>query len=361
MGHFSRDRVDYKSEIDDLFDELTGESDEFEDISISSSVYEPVLVGYKEKKLETRLEKTFYPQHDTEIAVCDAEGNSLILPIEDLQFIAFVNKPLQLDNLNTNNFSEVIETFHGTSFIIQVPNGQNFDVGFFGITIHPEDRYRYIFFYYNNIRIRYQQRPIGEIIIEKRLLSEDLLQNVLYQQNQLRALRLGEIIAKKADLLPHNVETTLQQAWQEESVDSKPLSGDILIEAGLVSSQVVEQSLAIQKKLRRMKVGNLLIEMGYINENQIYEVLAEKFRKRFVSLERISLTEKALDHLSHNLVKKLKVIPIRFENKRLIIATSYPDKPELTDILREKLSCPFELVVSPSYQINQIMANYFPG
>ena len=361
MGHFSRDRVDYKSEIDDLFDEQAEESEEFEDLSISSSVYEPVLVGFNEKQLETRLEKAFYPQHDTEIVVRDTEDNSLILPIEDLQFIAFVNKPLQLDNSNSNNFAEEIETFSGASFTIHVPIGQNFDVGFFGITIHPGDRYKYIFFYFNNIRIRYQQRPIGEIIVEKRLLSVDLLQNILHQQNQLRSLRLGEIIAKRANLLPHKVETTLQQAWREGSDGYKPYSGDILIEAGLVSPQVVEQSLTIQKKLRRMKVGKLLLEMGYINENQIYEVLAEKFRKRFVSLEKISFTEEALDHLSHDLVKKLKVIPIHFENKRLIIATSYPDKAELNDILREKLSCPFELVVSPSYQINQIMANHFAG
>jgi len=359
MGHSSRDRVDYKSEIDDLFAELTGESEEFEDISISSSVYEPVQVGLKEKKLETLLEKAFYPQNDTEIAVKDADGNSLIIPIEDLHFLAFVNRPLQIDNLNTNNFTEVIETFCGTSFKIHVPNGQNSDVGFFGITTNPADRYKYIFFNLDNIRIRYQQRPIGEIIVEKRLMSQDLLQNVLSKQDRLRNLRLGEIIAKKANLLPDKIETTLQQAWREETENNKMRSGDILIEAGLVSPQVVDQSLDIQKKICHMKVGKLLVEMGYIDEYQRYEVLAEKFRKRFVDLERISFAEEALVHLSHDLVKKLKVIPIHFQNDRLIVATSFPDKAELSDILREKLSCPFELVVSPYNQIVKIMVNYF--
>ena len=361
MGRLPRNRVDYKSEIDDLFNETTGESEEFEDISISSSVYEPVLVGLAEKKLETRLEKAFYPRHDTEIAVRDADGNSFILPIEDLQFLAFVNRPLQLHNLNTNNFAELIETFSGASFKVHIPHGQNFEMGFFGVTVNSADRYKYIFFSFNNIRIRYQLRPIGEIIVEKCLVSEELLQNVLAKQNHLRGLRLGEIIAKRANLPPHKVETTLQQAWHERSDDNRPQSGDILIEAGLVSPRVVEQSLAIQKKLRCMKVGKLLVEMGYINENQIYEILAEKFRKRLVSLERISFAEDALNHLPHDLVNKLKVIPIRFENKRLLIATSVPDKVELSDILRKKLSCPFELVVSPKNQINAIIVSHFSG
>jgi hypothetical protein len=356
-----RDRVDYRSEIEDLFDEFTEKPETFEDISISSSVYEPVLVGLKEKKLETRLEKAFYPQHDTEIAFRDAEGNSLILPVEELQFLAFVNRPLQIDNLNTSNVSEVIETIHGSSFEIHVPIGQDFEAGFFGITTDPADRYKYIFFNFNNVRIRYQQRPIGEIIIERSLLSEDLLQDALYKQSRLRSLRLGEIIAKRANLLPHKVETTLQQAWHEESRNYKPQSGDILIEAGLVSPQAVKQALAIQKKIRHMQVGKLLVELGYVNENQIYEVLAEKFRKRFISLERISIADDALEHLPHDLVRKLRVIPIHFQNNRLIIATSFPDKVELSDVLRERLSCPFELVVSPYKQINAIIVNYFRG
>ena len=52
MGQLSRDKVDYMSEIDDLFDETAGGIDDFEDVSISSCVYEPVLLGFKDKKLE---------------------------------------------------------------------------------------------------------------------------------------------------------------------------------------------------------------------------------------------------------------------------------------------------------------------
>ena len=358
MGHSSRDRVDYKSEIDDLFDEPACTYDELEDLSISNSVYEPVLVGLKEKKLAGRLERAFYPQCDNEITVKDDEGNSLILPIEDLHFLAFVNRPLQIDSQPINNFPEVIETFTGDSFNIHVPDDQNFDVGFFAITTNPADRYKYIFFNFNNIRTHYQQRRIGEIIIEKRLLSEDILQNILYKQNQLRSLRLGTIIAKRENILLQDVEITLKQAWRKESGKCKLPSGDILIEAGLVSPQVVNQSLAIQKKIRRMTVGKLLVEMGYIDEEQMYKVLAEKFRKRFVSIEGLSPATEALGYLSHNLAKKLQVIPLYFQKRRLIIATSSPDKAEISDILRKKLSCPFELVVSPPNQIIDGLANF---
>ena len=134
-------RVGYESNIEDLFDEQAEESDELEDISISSCVYEPVLVGLKEEKLESRLEKPFYPQYDREITVIDADGNALIHPIEDLHFFAFVNIPLQIDLLNINNFDEIVETFAGDSFKVRIPDGQDFDTGFFGLVTNPEDRY----------------------------------------------------------------------------------------------------------------------------------------------------------------------------------------------------------------------------
>jgi hypothetical protein len=530
-------RVGYDSNIEDLFDEQAEESDELEDISISSCVYEPVLVGVKEEKLESRLEKSFYPQYDREITVIDADGNALIHPIEDLHFFAFVNIPLQIDLLNINNFDEIVETFAGDSFKVRSPSGQNFDTGFFGLVTNPEDRYKYIFFPFDNIRIQYQQRPIGDIFVEKNFLSEDILQNVLRKQKQLRNLRLGSIIAKRTNLQPQHVEKTLQKAWQKspdkklqleeerlkketneklrqeqerlrkeadkklrleeerlkketdkklhqeqerlrieveekkrleekrlmketdeklyqeqkrlqketdeklrrvekllkkeadeelhqvqkrlqieadqkqwleeerlqkevnekllqeqerlqleaeekkrleeerlkkeadkklhqeqerlrklaekklqleaewlkKETEEKRPTGDILIEAGLVSSQAVKQSLAIQKKMRHMKVGELFVEMGYINEDQMYKVLAEKFKKRFVSLQKTTPTDEALSCLSREVIKKLEIIPIHFQNERLVIATSNPNSANLSRYSARKTFLSFRI------------------
>ena len=125
----------------------------------------------------------------------------------------------------------------------------------------------------------------------------------------------------------------------------------------MVTPQAVKQSLAIQKKMRHLKVGELSVELGYINEEQMYTVLAEKFNKRFVNLQKVTPSDEALGHLPHNFMKKLEIIPIHFQSERLVIATSYPDKANLIDTLEDKLSCPFELVISPHSQIIAALAN----
>ena len=543
-------RVDYEP-IEDLFDEQFAKPDEFDDVSISSCVYEPVLVSLTEKKLESRLDKSFYPQYDQEITIVVTEGNSLTIPIEDIQFLAFVNLPLQIDLLKIDDFSEVVETFNGDSFKVRISGDQNFNTGFFGIIEKPENRYKYIFFPSRNIKIQYQQRPIGDIFVKKNIMSKDTLNNVLRKQGQLRSLRLGSIIARRASLQPQHVEETLKNVWEKrpekklrfekerlrkeatekllieqkllkkeanrklqveeenfkkdaaekllqkqkelmkeveakktaaeerllkeideklsqekdelqkkinmklqleeerlkKEADEKLLqkqeelkkeveakktaaeermnkeidkklskeknelkkeveakktaaeermkkeieektfqkkerlralakrklqleaewlksdtveklpTGDILIEAGIVTPEVVKQSLAIQKKMREMKLGELFIEMGIVDEEQMCKVLAEKFKKRFVNLQKKTPTKEALKYLPRDLIKKLKIVPLDLNNERLVIATSNPDNKELIDMLHEKLSCPFELVVSPSNQIIEILSN----
>ena len=484
MGHSSRDRIQYESS-ENPFGKQSEELDKLKDTSKSSCVNEPVLVGFEGGKFESRLENSFCPQYDREITIVDPDGNVLIYLLEDLQFLAFVNIPLQIDLLNINTFTEVIKTFSGALFKVRVPNGQDFDSGFFGIVTDPEDRYKYIFFPFNNIRIQYQQRLIGDIFVEKNFLSKENLQNVLSKQKQLRNLRLGSIIAKRLNFKPQHVERILQKAlkkrsdkklqqererllkeadenlqqelkkllkeankklrleeellkkeideklqqvqkelqieldeeqgtekerqqkevdaklqlekkklqieaekkkrfaeealrkeadekllqeqerlrklaerklqlvaeWLKTDAEEKRPTGDILVEAGLVSSQAVKQSLEIQKRMRHIRVGELLVELGYINEGQMYRVLAEKFHKRFVSLQKTTPTDEALSFVPRNVMSKLGIIPMYFQNERLVIATSNPDNTKLSDMLKKMLSCPFELVITPLNEI----------
>ena len=360
MGRTPPDRIDYTTDVDDLFGELTAaSSDYFEDIIISSCLYEPILVGLEDGKLETRLEKEFYPRYDREIIVRDVDGRQLVIPVEDLQYLAFANRPLQIEKASINSFSDKVELYRGGSHVIRVPDGLNLDYGLYGVRPETTDRYRYYYFTSDNIRFRFQQRRLGEIIIEKEILSEETLQNALRRQAQLRKLRIGTIIAKKINRPIPEIEQVLQKAIRNKSGVAQQHVGDILIAAGLATPEIVDQLLTFQKQIRRMKLGNLLMEMGYIDENQFYKVLAEKFRKRFLNLRESSPADEAVRLLPPKLVKKLTVVPVCFQNKRLVIATSHPDRAEINDILRQQLSCPFELVVSSPHQITNVLANLY--
>ena len=167
MSRSPRDHIDYSTEIDDLFGKpKASSSDDFEDIAIASCIYEPVMVGLEGRKLETRLEKEFYPRYDREIIVRDVDDKTISFPIEDIQFIAFANKPLQIEKSSVSSYSDMVELYRGGSHEIKVPDSQNFDLGLYGFRPMTADRYQYVFFTFDNIRSRFQRRFIGEIIVE---------------------------------------------------------------------------------------------------------------------------------------------------------------------------------------------------
>jgi len=361
MGRTPRKPSDYAPEIDDLFGgPKAASSDYFEDISIASCVYEPVMVGLKGGKMETRLEKGFYPKYDREIIVRDTAGKTVVIPIADVHFLAFANRPLQIDKSTVNSYSDIIELYNGGLHEIRLPDSQSFEQGLYGVR-PTTDRYRYIFFAFDNIRLRFQRRLIGEIIVEKNILTENTLKNALRRQAQLRKLRIGTIIAKKINRPLPDIENILKRAGKVAAGTTRNHVGDILVAAGLVTPEIVYQSLSFQKRIRNMKLGRLLMEMGYLDENQFYSVLAEKFRKNFINLHGSSPSEEAMQQLPRTLVKQLSVVPVYFQKKRLVIATSHPDRAEINDILRQQLSCPFELAVAPPHQIIDVLANLPQG
>lgn len=362
MGNSSHDSIDYKEQIKDLFDEsITEAVGNYEDLSISSCVYEPVLVGFKDTILEARLERQFYPQYDREILVRVADDKLLTIPLEDLRYLAFANRPQQIEKLPVSSYSDVIELYKGGSYELNIPQGQDFDIGLYGVRTDPDDRYRYFFLSNNNIRARCQNRPLGEIIVDMHILTEDTMQSALKRQHQLRNLRLGTIIAKKINLPHQEVEKIIRQAQQQSGGHTSHHTGDILVQAGLATPEMVRQSISFQRQIRHIRIGKLLVEMGYVDENQIYKVLAEKFRKRYMNLHDVRPSAEVVRQLSKDIIKKLSVVPVYFRNNRLVIATPFPERAEIGDILRQRLTCPFELVVAPPHQIVDAQANLFTG
>ena len=52
--------------------------------------------------------------------------------------------------------------------------------------------------------------------------------------------------------------------------------GDVLIEFGYITPDQLNTALAYQKEHRDLRVGQALQELGYVNERQVLEALAQR-------------------------------------------------------------------------------------
>lgn len=332
--------------IEDLFDDLTETAE-----SAPEQISESVLVGLEGEEFEATLADPFSPFDSTISLLSEPNSPQTKYKVNELDYLGLISRPGNLVNMGLETVTEVLETYDGKSNKVKVPVDQNFESGIFCHAHTKTSRFKYFFYLNNHIKLRYMTKRIGEILVESELISKLALDEVLEKQKNLRGLKIGQILAKIAKVPPWKIEKILDEAWRNHTGKNRIFAGDILVKAGVVNRKQVEKAEAVQAKIRKKKIGEMLIESGCVNEDKLYNALAEKFRKTYIDLKTFEQSEDAKSHLSRDLALELMILPLSIDNGRLVLATSRPEMLKTVDILRSQLECPFELTVTTPSQL----------
>ncbi|MCX8022046.1 MAG: ATPase, T2SS/T4P/T4SS family [Syntrophorhabdaceae bacterium] len=255
---------------------------------------------------------------------------------------------------------EIITTVTGKRYNAAVIDEKKYQTGFYAISAEMDNPFRLLFFPSGGVKLREKESPIGTLLKDKGFVTDFEIEKVLKEQQDLREKKLGEIIAKKEDVPQEAIEKVIESAYKGGKVTPRMKVGDILVEAGLVTKEQVEDAISHQQEGKKKKIGTLLIEKGLITEKQLLNVLAVKFLLRFVDLDQVTPKKKALEALPVDVIKSLKVLPIDDDGKKLVVATSEPTDYTIPDTLRFYTKRKVELVVATSKQISEAIKKYFP-
>ncbi|BBH26722.1 hypothetical protein SG0102_16560 [Intestinibaculum porci] len=102
--------------------------------------------------------------------------------------------------------------------------------------------------------------------------------------------------------------------------------GDTLVEDGYITEDQLKVALDAQKNDRSKKIGEHLVDLGFVTEEQIAAVLSEKLGYPLISLETYNVKVEAVEEIPEELARKYNMIAIdRSEDGNdLTIATSDP-------------------------------------
>ena len=338
------DNIDY---LDDIFMETP---------EISPELFsEPVLIGLEGKEFEATLAEPFSPFDSTVSLLSTPNCPQTKYEVNELDYLGLINRP----EMGHETVKEVLETIDGKSERVEVPVDQAFKDGVFCHLSNKSSLFQYFFYLNKSIKSRYRTTRIGEILLEAELIAKLTLDEIVAKQKNMRNLKIGRIIAKIAKQHPRKIEQILDKAWRNHTGTKRIFAGDILVKAGIVNRKQVEKAHQIQAKLRKKKIGDMLIESGCVSEDKLYSALADKFRKPYIDLKTVEPTEEAKSHLSRDLALELMILPLSIDNDRVVLATSHPEMTEKVDVLRSQLKCPFDLTVAAPSQLEAaIMKKY---
>lgn len=129
--------------------------------------------------------------------------------------------------------------------------------------------------------------------------------------------------------------------------------GDLLVEKNVITEKQLEDALT-EQKTNRMRLGKLLVSLGYVEEKQLLQLLAEQLQIEYIDLVRFKINTGATEKLSEMNARRLRALVIDEKEEHYIAVMADPTDLDKFDGLQEKLDKPVKLCVALE---SEILAN----
>lgn len=138
--------------------------------------------------------------------------------------------------------------------------------------------------------------------------------------------------------------------------------GDLLIEAGLLSDQQLKIALNEQRKWGG-RLGRTVVEMGYVTESSMAEVLAQHLQLPSIDLDAAQIEPAAATWLRLDLCERYGVFPVAHSEhgRALSIATSDPTNFEHLQAIGFATNMKVQPVVATATSIERAIRRYYFG
>ena len=121
--------------------------------------------------------------------------------------------------------------------------------------------------------------------------------------------------------------------------------GDVLVAAGAITDEQLQEALAKQKETGG-KLGNTLLEMGFISQQMLITLLTQQLGIDYIELKGAKIEDDVLRLVPENLVNKYKVLPIEIDpNNPNILKVAMADPMDINAV--DDLSIVTNLQVEP--------------
>lgn len=156
--------------------------------------------------------------------------------------------------------------------------------------------------------------------------------------------------------------SSLKQDMQKDSVDdgtSKQVKlGELLVQKGYINDVQLLQALA-ESKRQKIPIGSTLFKLGFISLDQLKEILHLQTGYDLVTSEQLASQEKFIKILPEDFIKNNKIIPISSDGKTLILGVVTPVKPDvLKDIIYLTGQNPKQLLMT-HYEFENSLNTFF--
>ncbi len=121
----------------------------------------------------------------------------------------------------------------------------------------------------------------------------------------------------------------------------------------------MSEALAYQKEHRDKRIGQILMELGFVTEGQVLDALANRLHLKIVDVAQLSVDLDAVAMVQKNLAEKNLLLPVSVQAHHMVLATNDPLNYFALEEVRQQTGCDLEIVLSEEQPLRQAVSYYF--
>lgn len=141
--------------------------------------------------------------------------------------------------------------------------------------------------------------------------------------------------------------------------------GDMLVAAGLVSEEQVQDALELQRESGQ-RLGETLVQLGHVTEPQMTQVLSNQLSIPWVNLYHVDFSRELLDLVPAETAKKFSLVPVyvrhvRRQGNTLYVAMDNPMNLDALQAVADACGLPVKPMVAAPTDITNAIRVYYLG
>src|SRR5437588_12826532 len=134
--------------------------------------------------------------------------------------------------------------------------------------------------------------------------------------------------------------------------------GELLTKASLISQDQLKEALKIQKETGG-KLGETLIKLGFVGEEDITECLSQQFGVPSINLQHFEIDPGVIKLIPADVARKYNILPVNKTGATITIAMADPTNVFAMDDIKFMTGYNVEPVVASELGIKSAIDNYY--
>ena len=128
--------------------------------------------------------------------------------------------------------------------------------------------------------------------------------------------------------------------------------GDILIDSGFLSQAELQEALEAQRAdTKKKRLGEIIVEKGLLTELDILRAISSQYDLPIIDLQQVDIDQEATKVVTEQYCEENLIIPVAFDEGKLVVAIYDPLNILVTDDLRFRTGNDIVTLLAPKQQI----------